>query len=140
MIQDTLEIAKVRKNLDTWLTAFNAKDIDTLFILYDPESVYANAGAPLMRGVDEIRPWYEQALSQMVGTLLYKEEAAIQDGNLAMLLGAYYFEPPAGVTPPADAHLTGRVSLIYRRNDKGEWKLLFDMDNTPPDVSPESFA
>ncbi|MEW2915521.1 nuclear transport factor 2 family protein [Ruegeria sp. ANG10] len=137
---DNTELDKVRANLDTWMTAFNAKDIDALFTLYDPESIYANAGAALMRGVDQIKPWYQQAFEMVEGTLHHKEEAAFIEGNMALLLGAYYFEPPAGVTPPEDAHLTGRVALAYRRNDAGEWKLLFDMDNTPPDVTPEDFS
>lgn len=139
MIQDDNEIAKVRENLADWLRAFNAKDIDSLFLLYDTNSLYANANAPLMRGVEQIRPWYQEALANVQGKLLYREEAAIQDGNLAMLLGAYYFKPPTGVTPPSDAKLTGRVALVYKRNQEGDWKLLFDMDNTPPDISPETF-
>lgn len=139
-VEDQTEIAKVRENLKAWLEAFNAKDADALFALYDEESVYANAGAALMRGIEEIRPWYEQAFAAVEGTLLYKEEAALQDGNLAMLLGVYYFQPPAGATLPEEAHMTGRVALVYRRNEAGEWRLLFDMDNTPPDVSPASFA
>ncbi|MEM9596297.1 MAG: nuclear transport factor 2 family protein [Acidobacteriota bacterium] len=133
------EIEHVRKNLETWLAAFNARDIDTLFSLYDPESVYANAGAPMMRGVEAIKPWYEEAFKNIEGTLLHKEEVAFIEGSMALLVGAYYFAPPDGVTPPSDALLTGRVALVYRRNDAGEWKLLFDMDNTPPDITPESF-
>lgn len=133
------EIHKVRKSLERWLTAFNAKDSDALFALYDPESIYANAAAPLMRGIEEIRPWYEQAFKVIEGTLHYKEEAAFIESGMAVLLGAYYFAPPDGVTPPEDAQLTGRVLLAYRRNDAGEWKLLFDIDNTPPDVTPALF-
>jgi len=139
-MQESNELRKVRKNLNTWLAAFNARDIETLFTLYDPDSIYANAGAPLMRGVDEIKPWYEQAFKMIEGTLHHKEEAAFIGGDMAMLLGAYYFAPPEGVTPPANAHLTGRVSLVYRRNNAGDWKLLFDMDNTPPDITPETFV
>lgn len=93
-----------------------------------------------MRGIKQIKPWYDQAFQKVQGTLRYKEEAAFIDGNMALLLGAYYFEPPAGVTPPEDVHLTGRVLLAYRRNDAGEWKLLFDIDNTPPDVTPALFT
>lgn len=139
MIEDQKELAKVRENLSEWLTAFNLRDADKLLTLYAPDSMYANAAAPLMRGVAQIKPWYEQAFTTISGTLRYKEEAAIQEGSLAMLLGIYYFEPPPGVSPPEDAHLTGRVSLIYRRDEHGRWKLVFDMDNTPPDVSPEDF-
>ncbi len=139
MIENEEEIAKVRNNLSDWLAAFNEKSLDKLFSLYAADSMYANAGAPLLRGIEEIKPWYEEAFKQVEGTLRYKEEAAVQQGSLAMLLGIYYFEPPTGVVPPVDAELTGRVSLIYRREQQGDWKLIFDMDNTPPDVSPASF-
>lgn len=139
MIEDQIEIANVRANLAEWLEAFNAKDIQKLFLLYDPESIYANADAPLMRGIEQIKPWYQEAFKSIVGTLRYKEEAAVQDGNLAMLVGMYYFEPPAEHTPASNEQLTGRVSLVYRRNDIGLWRLLFDMDNTPPDVTPKQF-
>ncbi len=139
MIENEEEIAKVRTNLSNWLAAFNEKNLDKLFSLYAADSMYANAGAPLLRGIEEIKPWYEEAFKQVEGTLRYKEEAAVQQGSLAMLLGIYYFEPPTGVVPPVDAELTGRVSLIYRREQQGDWKLIFDMDNTPPDVSPANF-
>lgn len=137
---DTDELGKVRQNLNTWLAAFNAKDADALFALYDPESIYANAAAPLMRGVDQIKPWYEQAFQAIEGTLHHKEEATFIEGNMALLLGAYYFAPPEIAEAPEGAHLTGRVLLAYRRNDAGEWKLLLDIDNTPPDVTPATFA
>lgn len=128
------EINKVRENLTTWLECFNSKDIDKLFTLYDPESVYANSNAPLMRGVDQIRPWYEKVIPQMQGTLIFKEEVAFQKGEMALIVGKFYFKPPEGDQGP-----TGRVALTYRKSDYGEWKLLFDMDNTPPDSTPADF-
>jgi len=130
------ELAKIRQNLADWLRAFNAKDVDQMFELYDEESIYANANAPLMRGIDEIKPWYAAVLGKVTGTLLHKEEQAFVDENLALLIGAYYFKPPVGEAPD----MTGRVALAYRRNERGEWKLLFDMDNTPPDVTPDLFT
>jgi ketosteroid isomerase-like protein len=139
-MEDEKELQKVRRNLEMWLAAFNDKDIDTLFTLYDPDSLYANASAPLMRGVEQIKPWYKEAFQMIEGTLIHNEETAFIDGNIAMLLGAYYFCPPEGISPADDTNLTGRVVLIYRRNLKGEWKLLFDMDNTPPDITPNIFA
>ncbi|MEM9092505.1 MAG: nuclear transport factor 2 family protein [Cyanobacteria bacterium P01_F01_bin.53] len=137
---NTVELDKARATLDKWLTAFNAKDVDTLIALYDPESVYANAAAPLLRGVAQIKPWFKKAFPNIKGTLHYKEETAFLEGTMALLSGVYYFEPPAGVTPKEDDNLTGRVLVVFRRNAAGEWKLLFDMDNTPPDVSPALFS
>jgi hypothetical protein len=66
------EIDKVRENLTTWLECFISKNIDKLFTLYDSESVYANSDAPLMRGVDQIRPWYEQMIPQMQGIIIQR--------------------------------------------------------------------
>lgn len=40
------EIDRVRENLNTWMNAFNKRDIEILFTLYDSESLHANAGVP----------------------------------------------------------------------------------------------
>ncbi len=128
-----------RANLTTWLEAFNEKDIDKLFSLYDEESIYANAGAALMKGKENIKAWYSEAFKMVAGILKYKEEAAFQEGGLALLVGQYYFQPPEGAEVPAEASLTGRVALVYRKAADGRCRLLFDMDNTPPDVSPANF-
>lgn len=131
------EINKVRENLNTWLQAFNQRDIETLFTLYDSESLYANAGAAMMQGIEEIKPWYEGVFANVEGTLLFKEEHAFQDGNLALLVGKYLFQPPAGQSLSNKA--AGRVALVYRKANDGRWLLLFDMDNTPPDCTPANF-
>ena len=137
---NTTELDKARAALDAWLAALNAKDIEALVAVYDPEIVYANAVAPLLQGVDQIKQWFERVLPNIGGTLLYKEETAFIEGAIALLSGVYYFEPPAGVTPAEDDNLTGRVLVALRRNATGEWKFLFDMDNAPPDVSPALFS
>lgn len=131
------EIDKVRENLDAWMNAFNERDIETLFTLYDPESLYANAGAAMMQGIAEIKPWYEGMFASIGGLLLFKEEHAFQDGGLALLVGKYFFQPPAG--QPSSDNAAGRVALVYRKAEDGRWLLLFDMDNTPPDCSPADF-
>lgn len=137
---NTTELDRARATLEAWLAALNAKDIDALIAVYDPEIVYANAVAPLLQGVDQIQSWFEKILPHIKGTIQYKEETAFLEGTMALLSGVYYFEPPAGVTPANDENLTGRVLVALRRNSAGEWKFLFDMDNTPPDVSPALFS
>ena len=129
----------VRENITGWLDAFNAKDIDALKSFYDPESYYANAAAPMYHGVETIMTWYEQAFAAVEGTLRFKEEFLFEESSMALLVGKYYFEPPSGNAAHAD-NATGRVALVYRRAAGGRWLLLFDMDNTPPDVSPGDFA
>ena len=134
----TIAPLSVRENIAGWLAAFNAKDTQTLQTFYDPQSRYANAAAPMFHGIEEIMPWYERAFSMVAGTLLFKEEFLAQQTDMALLVGKYYFQPPADAVEPVE-HATGRVALVYRRTDDGRWLLLFDMDNTPPDVSPADF-
>jgi len=128
----------IRANLNSWMTAFNAKDLDGLFSLYDTESVYANAGAPMMVGIPAIREWYAVAFENVDGTLLFSEEKAFAGSDMGLIVGKYYFEPPAG--KPVGENTAGRVALLYRKDESGAWKLLFDMDNTPPDVTPADFS
>ena len=130
----------IRANLKTWLKAFNENDIETLFSLYDPESLYANPDSPLMKGIDEIKPWYEEAVPQLEGTLLHKEEAAFVEGGMGFIVGSYFLRLPEGVVPTDENTLIGRTCLIYRRDKDGLWKLLFDMDHVPPDVFPSDFV
>ena len=129
----------VRENITGWLAAFNAKDIDALKSFYDPESYYANAAAPMVHGIEPIMTWYEQAFAVVEGTLHFKEEFLFEESAMALLVGKYYFEPPSGDAADAE-NATGRVALVYRRVAGDRWLLLFDMDNTPPDVSPADFA
>lgn len=135
-MQHLNETKSVHENLRTWLAAFNAKDIDKLTSLYDPDSIYANASAPLARGTEQIKLWYENAFSTVSGTLLFKEEAYFEQDSMALVVGKYFFQPPIGSNSEGN---TGRVALGYRRSEDGRWLLLFDMDNTPPDVKPQDF-
>ncbi|KIC48668.1 nuclear transport factor 2 family protein [Tateyamaria sp. ANG-S1] len=136
MIENQDEMNAARATLTAWLAAFNGKDLDALFALYTQDSVYANAKAPLKLGLDAVKPWYAGSIPNLKGRLLHKEEAAWQSGNLAGILGSYYFEPPTAEAGTGKEGSTGRVFLLFRKED-GAWRMAFDMDNTPEDVSPD---
>lgn len=129
---------QVREALDGWLAAFNAKDLETLFSSYDPETVYANAGAPLMKGIDSLKPWYERVLEDRSLHVYFKEETLFESDGLALIAGKYHFrnKHDDGSSVPGPA---GRVAILFRRAADGRWKLAYDMDNTPPDASPSDF-
>ena len=129
-------LAQIRANLDAWLAAFNAKDVDALMALYDEDSSYAGASGPYISGLENIRERYAAGFDFIDGTLLFQEEKAIAGEDMGLLVGKYYFQPP---TTSLTAGPTGRVALVYRKQADGSWKLLFDMDNVPPDVSPDDF-
>ena len=89
-----------------------------------------------MTGVEQIRPWFEQAFEAVTGTVLFKEEALIVDEKMALLVGKFYFEPSQGEATGE----AGRVALVYRKAADGRWLLAFDMDNRPPDAVADDFV
>lgn len=133
-VQDPL--SEIRSNLESWLAAFNEKDIEGLLTHYDDETVYANANAPIIAGKQAIRERYSTAFASVQGTLKFKEEHAFIEEGMGLIIGKYYFEPGADAASEGG---TGRVALVYRRQVDGSWGLLFDMDNDPPDVLPADF-
>ena len=138
-MQDPNAAQQVRETLKSWLIAFNAKDTPSLFSLYDPEAVYANDNAPLMRGIEQIGPWFEHVFKTVTSTLVFKEEVLFQEGDMALLVGKFYFKPQNESTNNESGE-TGRVALVYRRTEDDRWLLLYDMDNRPPDVVPQDFV
>lgn len=140
-MQDPNAAQQVREAMNKWLVAFNTKDAQTLFSLYDPEAVYANDNAPLMRGIKQIRPWFEHAFETVNSlTLFFKEEVFFQEDNMALLVGKFYFRPLNENTNNQSGQ-TGRVALVYRRRPQdNNWLLLYDMDNRPPDAVPQDFV
>ena len=133
------DLQDIKDTLNAWLKAFNEKDINTLFSLYDLDSIFSNAEVPLIKDVDQIKAWYKVAFEQAEGILLYKEEGAFFEGNIAFLVGAYYFQPLEDIASTEKSNSSGRASLVFRRNGEGMWKLVFDMDNTLPNVIPTDF-
>lgn len=99
--------------------------------------IYANDGAPLMRGPAQIHPWYERAFEMIDGRALFREEAIVIDGSSALVVGTFYFEPG---NPAASTGEAGRVAMVWRRSAQGQWLLSFDMDNRPPDAIPDDFS
>ncbi|MEJ6393116.1 nuclear transport factor 2 family protein [Gymnodinialimonas sp. 2305UL16-5] len=138
MIENEEEMNAARATLKAWLEAFNGKDLDGLFDLYTEDSVYANAKAPLKLGLEQVKPWYAGSIPNLKGRLLHKEEAAWQSGNLAGILGCYYFEPPADEAATGKEGSTGRIFLLFRKEGDA-WRMAFDMDNAPEDVSTDWF-
>lgn len=135
----TISADSPRKALASWLSAFNARNAEALMALYDPEAVYANDNAPLMRGIDAIRPWFENTFASTTAKALFKEEALIHGTEISLIVGKFYLQA-SQQNPDEELGETGRVVTVFRRSHDGQWRLIFDMDNRPPDVQPSDFA
>jgi len=127
-------IAAARATFLGWMKAFNDRDIDALMSYYDVNIVVRPATSSQVVGIEAVRAWLRSLLPSLTGTtMLYKEDFAFGGEDLAVLIGTFLFESSNGPGP------AGRVALTYRRDGRGEWKLVFDVDNNPPDASLELF-
>jgi ketosteroid isomerase-like protein len=120
------------------LAAFNAKDTASLFSLYDPHTVYANAASPRMDGIEAVMPWYEEVFQEPSLHVFFIEETLFESDGLALIAGKYHFKnlQADGSYQPGGG---GRVALVFRRAADGRWLLAYDIDNNPPDVSAADF-
>ncbi|WP_298541583.1 DUF4440 domain-containing protein [uncultured Aquimarina sp.] len=126
-------IQEVRNALDEWLNAFNNNDIEALMAVYDPEIMYANSDKPLEIGIPIVKEGFINSFA-IKPKVFFKEEQVIAVEGLGYVAGQFRIE---GNNPEDSSKIveSGRVVVIFRKNDAGEWKLIFDMDNRPPDVT-----
>lgn len=126
-------ISEVRNALDQWLKAFNDNDIEALMRIYDPEIVYANSAKPIEIGIPVVKQGFINSFA-IQPKVEFKEEQAIAVDGLGYLAGQFKV---TGTHPEDGSEVgeKGRVVVIFRKNKAGDWKLVFDMDNRPPDVT-----
>ncbi|WP_299681889.1 DUF4440 domain-containing protein [uncultured Dokdonia sp.] len=119
--------------MDQWLEAFNNNDIEALMNIYDPEVVYANSNKPIEIGIPVIKEGFLNSFA-IKPKVFFKEEQAIAVEGLGYIAGQFRL---MGTNPEDGSNIeeSGRVIVIFRKNKVGQWKLIFDMDNRPPDVT-----
>ncbi len=126
-------IEEIRGALNEWLKAFNSNNVESVINLYDPEIVFANQSNPIAIGIPSVKAGLVKSFA-VKPQLSFEEEQIIAVNGLGYAAGKYKMTG----TNPQDGSLikgAGRVVAIFRKNTDGEWKLVFDMDNRPPDVT-----
>ncbi len=124
---------EIRIALNQWLEAFNSNNIESVIALYDPEIVFANQSNPIAIGIPAVKEGLIKSFA-VKPKLSFKEEQIIATDGLGYATGQYKM---TGIHPQDGSSIkgTGRVVAIFRKDSTGKWKLVFDMDNCPPDVT-----
>ncbi len=124
---------EVRHALNAWLKAFNDNDLDALIGLYDPEINYANSAKAIEIGIPAIKKGFANSFA-IKPKVVFKEEQAIVVDGLGYIAGQFRV---SGTNPEDGSAVgeAGRVVVIFRKDANNQWKLVFDMDNRPPDVT-----
>ncbi|GAL74571.1 hypothetical protein JCM19275_3426 [Nonlabens ulvanivorans] len=123
---------EIRNALNHWLAAFNSNDVEAVTALYDPDIVFANQSNPIAIGISAVEKGLRKSFA-VKPKLSFKEEQLIAVEGLGYAAGQYKM---TGTNPQDGSTIkgAGRVVAVFRKNNAGEWKLVFDMDNRPPDV------
>ena len=104
--------------------AFNAKDVDTLASLYEPDALLVMPGGPTLTGIDAIR----QALEMGVNsgrTFKHESQVIHQSGDIAVLDCKSKV-----IDTAADGTVTeheGNSIEVVRRQPDGTWQFVIDV-------------
>jgi len=123
---------EIRKACQDWVDAFNAHDIDLLMSQYDPESTYSTSNGPRKASIPVIRQGFIEHF-MIKPKVSVNEEQVIAGRDVGYYTGNFLMN---GINPETNEEMSerGRVVVIFRKSENGAWKLVFDMDNRPPDV------
>lgn len=123
---------EIRKACQNWIDAFNSHDIDALMALYDPEATYSTHTGPRKFTLETIK---EGCINHFMikphASVI--EEQVIAGRDLGYYTGRFTMK---GINPEDNSEMSerGRVVVIFRKSADGVWRLVFDMDNRPPDA------
>lgn len=108
-----------------WGEAFNARDLDAMVDLYEPDAVLVPApGAEPVSGHAAIKASL-QGLLQLGGTITHRPRFWLRNGDLAM--GRIDFQLSDGADSDGNAiELRGGTAEVARIQSDGTWKYVFD--------------
>jgi len=86
----------IRANAATLTSSFNAKQIDKIVALYADNSTFMPPNAPILRGREPLRSFFEDLTSRPGATLAMTVETVAGHGPLAYESGTYSLEYEGG--------------------------------------------
>ncbi|WP_324027047.1 DUF4440 domain-containing protein [Maribacter sp. BPC-D8] len=123
--------------VDSWFENFNNNDADKLIELYDDSALFASHDFPLQKGKKTIKEGFINTFS-LKPSIDFNIIKITVEGNIGTVLGEFDFH---GINPSdnIDIRQNGRFLVVYKKFKDNKWRVIFDMDNHPPDVVPSTW-
>ncbi len=126
------DLAALRAVHDAWIAAYTSGDVAKLEGFYSDESVIMPDGRPAYRGWPQIRGFFAPGFERFD----YAARADLQyldvSGDLGTARGVVTLTvTPKKGGPPSTREL--RYLIVFRRQSRGDWRILLDMDNRAVD-------
>ena len=106
----------IRKNAEDLAAAFNAKEVDKVLEFYAENSVFMPPNAPLLRGRDPLKSFYDGMIEQGATDLRLEPDEVSGHGPIAYESGTYSVSYAKG-----DQRDRGKYLLVLR-NMGGTWR------------------
>lgn len=130
------DAATIAAEGERWNAAYAAGDWTGLRALYADDAWLMTDKAPAAKGADAIVAYLRRSRERGATVRFRFEPEDIRvDRPYAFMVSKYWMTAQLGQREPI--RTAGRSLLIYQWRDGG-WKLWRDIDNTTPDVTPES--
>jgi uncharacterized protein (TIGR02246 family) len=107
----------------TFVRAFNSRQIDNLMLLYQPDAVLVRLDGSLARGTDQIRDELSKLLSRGIRAEGYNQ-FAITYGNTALLRANFTITFPG--ENGQETSIKGSSSEVVSRQPDGSWLYIID--------------
>ena len=123
----------IRQRSQQLATAFNAKQIDTILELYADNSVFMPPNAPVLRGREPLREFYQDLIGRATNLRLETEDVA-GHGPLAYETGTYSLVYQDGAVRDR-----GKYVFIWRKtNDTWRTEKTIWSSDLPPLAAPKT--
>jgi uncharacterized protein (TIGR02246 family) len=99
---------------------YNARDVDALAELYEPDAVVTNPDGSIAMGVDDIRAHLEHLVA-LGGSMTSRNRYAIPNGELALVGADWEVVFDDGREP-----VCGGSAEVVRRQPDGTWRYVLD--------------
>jgi uncharacterized protein (TIGR02246 family) len=114
----------LRKVVQAWALAFNAKRLESLLTLYSEDALLVRPSAALVRGREEIREALALELESGFGDIRLDCSEVGVLGDVACVAGVSRMLAP--IAPGNRQECTGKFLMLVRR-ESDEWRLLADV-------------
>ena len=127
------DVQQVQQLASTWIDAYQSGDIDTLMGLYTPDAIIYIGGKQALRGLAEIRRYFEPRLGEYEFDVTLQREEYLFHGDLIIDVGLVWINGRNRSTGETFEDAV-RSLVIFRRTDSAGWKIYRDMDQHTQDT------
>lgn len=125
------EVKKIEAAIHEWNNGLDNGDIEAMVSTLHANVMTVNEGQPVTVGSQAIRDKYNPRIAAAEITSGFDIEELQFFDNVAVVSGHFYgtmkMRDTGDIRKPS-----GRLVLVYQRNEAGAWKMILDMDNNGP--------